>query len=291
MIQYKARGNTGFLFLYIKHISRRSSRGRLCYTNMQPGNVTMRLNDKPKIIFLRKILIIVTLTIGFFNAKTQTLELKNTKWKSASFWSYGRGIDAEIFTENTADPYNKFKFSIEFEALNFSCTNLTLEQSGIRQIKGRYHVFSNNYIKLEIDTVLCIKPDEVCSLQYKSDYVQIHKYWYNGDGKIEFQNTQRRDDWINKIVDDYLTKPQNSKVQKAIMDNNYIDWLPADGKKIKGNYYTILSIVCERNNNESDVDIERYAQKYKLLNTLYIQLPSKKVYETNNNGDLEELKP
>jgi len=238
------------------------------------------------------LLILLILVLGSTNANSQTLKLENTKWKSQSFWGYGYGIGSEIYTENTKDPYNNFEFLIEFDKQNFVSTNLTLEQSDVKQIKGKYHIFSNNYIQLVIDTVLCIKPNEPCKLTYKSYYNQVHKYWYKDDGKIEFQNTHKRaDDWMDKIVGTYIQNATNEKVLKAKSENYYIEWLPTETKKIKGNSYTILKIVYEVNKNEKDFDIETLIQKYKLLNILYIQLPSQKIFEKNNKGKLEEWKP
>lgn len=248
-----------------------------------------KLNYLEKIT-LKKLVILFVLTFGITNANSQTLKLENTRWKSQSFWGYGNGVGSEIFTENTKDPFNDFEFLIEFDEQRFVSTNLTLEQSDVKQIKGKYHMFSNNYIKLEIDTVFCIKPNKTCSLPYKSDYTQIHKYGFNNDGKIEFLNTQYRDSWIDKIVNDYLKKSQNEKIEKAIAGNCYIEWLPVETKKIKGNSYTIFRIVYEVPKTEKDIDIEAYTNKYKLLNMIYIQLPTKKIYEMDKNGKLEEWK-
>lgn len=242
-------------------------------------------------ITLKKLVILFVLTFGITNANSQTLKLENTRWKSQSFWGYGQGVGSEIFTENTKDPYHDFEFLIEFDEQRFVSTNLALEQSDVKQIKGKYHIFSNNYIKLEIDTAICIKPNEICSLPYKSDYTQIHKYWFNNDGKIEFLNTQYRGSWIDKIVNDYLKKSQNEKIKKAIEGNCYVEWLPDETKKIKGNSYNILKIVYEVQKTETDVDIEANTNKYKLLNMIYIQLPSQKIYEMDKKGKLEEWKP
>lgn len=239
---------------------------------------------------MKKLLILFVLIFEIINANGQKLELDNTKWKSKSFWGYGRGIGSEIFTENTEDSYNDFQFLIEFAKHNFVITNLALEQSDVKQIKGRYHIFSNNYIQLEIDTVHCIQPNVSCNLTYKSYYNQVHKYWYKNDGKIEFQNTGKQDNWIDLIADNYIKNAINEKVLKAKSDNYYIEWLPIETKKIKGNSYTILKIVYEVNKNEKDFDLERYTEKYKSLNTIYIQLPSRKIFEMNNKGKLEEWK-
>ena len=239
---------------------------------------------------MKNILILLVLTFGATNANSQTLQLENTKWKSQSFWGYGYGIGSEIFTESTKDPYNNFQFLIEFDKQNFVSTNLMLEQSDVKQIKGKYHIFSNNYIQLEIDTVICIKPNVYCNLTYKSYYNQVHKYWYKNDGKIEFHNTGKQDNWIDKIVDNYIKNAINEKVLKAKSENYYIEWLPTETKKIKGNSYTILKIVYEVNKDEKDFDIERYTNKYKLLNTIYIKLPSQKIYEMNKRRKLEEWK-
>ncbi|SHE68222.1 hypothetical protein [Pedobacter caeni] len=240
-----------------------------------------------------KILFIFLLISGVFNANAQTLNLKNTKWKSKTFWGYGHGIGSEIFPENTKDPYHDFEFLIEFDSLNFISTNKALEQSDVKQIKGSYHIFANGYIKLEIDTLICINKNKPCSLSYKSDYTQYHKYStysQNNDGKIEFSNIYNQNSWIDKIVNAYLKTPQNAKVRKAITDNYYIEWLPADPEKIEGNSYTLVPIVYELSKNEEDFDIKRYTDKYKLLNTLYIQRPSKKVFEMNpSTKKLEEL--
>lgn len=253
--------------------------------------ILFALPQPRQMCILKKVLILLILTLGVINVRSQKLELKNTKWKSQSFWGYGHGIGSEIFTESTKDLYNKFQFSIEFDAQNFVTTNLTLEQSDVKQIKGKYHIFFNNYIQLKIDTVLCIKPNEDCSLPYKSYYNQVHKYWYKNDWKIEFQNIHRQESWIDKIADNYIKNSINEKVIKAKSDNYYIEWLPVEGKKIKTKNYNVIALVYELKKNEKDFDLERYTEKYKLINTLYIQLPSQKIFEMNGKGKLEEWKP
>ena len=222
---------------------------------------------------------------------SQKLALNDTKWKSNSFWGYGNAVGSELFSENTKDSYNTFEFVIEFDEKRFVSTNLTSDQGAAKQIKGKYHLFSNNYIKLKIDSVFCRKSNETCSLPYKSDYTQIHKYSYNNDGKIEFLNTQYRDSWIDKIVNGYLEKATEDEIKNAFVANYYIEWLPIETKKIKGDNYTVINVVRELNGTEKDFDLNAYTKKYKILSVIYIQLPSQKIYKINQKGKLEEWKP
>ena len=243
------------------------------------------------IYFLKKLLILIVLTFGMSHAYGQTLNLENTRWRSQSFWGYGQAGGSEIFTEKTEDPNHNFQFLIEFSKQNFVSTNLTLEQSEVKQIKGKYHVFANNYIQLLIDSVKCIKPNGSCALPYKSYYNQVHKYSYKNDGKIEFQNSGRRDNWIDRIADKYIKSAVNDRVIKAKSDNYYIEWLPVEDKNVKPNLYNVIALVFEVSRNEKVFDIARYTEKYILLHTLYIELPSRKVFEMDIKGKLVEWKP
>lgn len=242
---------------------------------------------------MKRLLTLFVLIFGIINANSQALSLKNTKWKSKSFWGYGYsyGITSEVFIENTNDPYNELEFLVEFDTKNFISTSLTLEESDVRQIKGTYHIFSNNFIKLEIDSLLCVKPNEPCPLSYKSDYVQIHKVLNITDNKIAFINLQYKGSWIDKIHNNYLLKTQSEKIKNAKESNYYIQWLPIETKKIKGHSYTIIQIVYEVQKTEKDFDIKTVAGNYKELGILYIQLPSRKIYEINKKGKLEEWIP
>lgn len=228
------------------------------------------------------------MAFGMTNVIGQSLELKNTQWKSKSFWGYGNGAGSEIYAKNTPDLYDDFEFSIVFDSVRFVSKNLTLEQSDVRQIEGFYHVYANGFIKLEIDKVLCIEPNESCSLAYESDYTQIYKYDFENDGKIGFLNMQFRDSWIDKLVVEYLEKSENERIKAAKAGNYFIEWIPIETKKIKGKSYSVLRIVCEVLEGEKDFDVETYTNKYKELTTLYIGLPEQKLFEMNKKGKLEE---
>ncbi len=218
----------------------------------------------------------------------QELNLKNTKWKSKSFWSSGHGIGSELYTDKTPDPYKDFYYDISFDIENFSTTNIREPENNIKQIKGKYHLFANNYLKLNIENIVCANPKEKCSLTYDRDYTQIYRYNYT-DNTIEFTNTQFQDSWIDKIVSKYLANSKNENIKKAVSENYYIEWLPLETKKIKGKSYSIVKMVYEVKKGDKNFDFQSATFRYKELTNLYIQLPAEVLYEMKN-GKLEEWK-
>ena len=217
------------------------------------------------------------LLISVFNIKCQTLDIKNKNWKSETFWGSGNNLSSKIYLDSNSNDKTDFESSIIFDRINFISTKKNAKENEIKQIKGIYHLYKNGYIKIVIDSVLCTNQKNTCVLSDKNSYNQILKYVYKKDGSIHFLNTQFQNNWVDKLLTNYLTIETDNKILEAKNGNYFIEYLPKETIKVQGQNYTVYNIVYENTNHSSELKIPEYT----ILKEIYVQLPSKILFEKN----------